>query len=321
VTDGLITILAGVAIAWLVAGATVVRLISRIWLRHWAERGLRGGAATAASVDRPQQLLASASVVVGLVLALAGAALASHLDESASRLALELLVCAAVVIFLAQLIARALARHWTAGLAPWTLPVLRAAEVVARPVLWASRQVRRVPSPRAPRPPAAERAAVDQLLRESELEGVTVRDDATIITGVVAFADKRVGDVMTPRDQIFAVDAGMDPSEAAELVARSAYSRVPVYRGSLDDITGLIHAFDLLRGAEEALAVPRPVAVTTPETLCNTLLFQMLRDQRHLAIVNDRAGRTLGLVTLEDLLEELVGDIRDEHDEPAPAQP
>jgi magnesium and cobalt exporter, CNNM family len=320
-TDWGVPLLAGVAIAWLVAGATVVRLISRIWLRHWAERGLRGGAAMAASVNRPQHLLASASIGIGLVLAAAGAELASRPSEPASRVVLSLAFCSAVVIFLAQILARALARHWTAGLAPWTLPALRAAEVVAWPVLRMSRLLRHAPSPRVPRTPAADRAAVEQLLRESELEGVTARDDAVIITGVVEFADKKVGEVMTPRDQIFAVDEAMDPSEAAELVARSAYSRVPVYRDSLDQVTGLLHAFDLLRGAGQALAAPRPVTWTTPETLCSTLLFEMLRDHRHLAIVRDRNGRTLGLVTLEDLLEELVGDIRDEHDEPATAQP
>ncbi len=320
-TDSLIMLLSAVAIAWLVAGATVVRLISRIWLRHWAERGLRGGEATAASVNRPQRLLASASVGIGLVLAVAGAALAWRAGEPVPRLAAALAICAAVVIFLAQLVARALARHWTAGLAPWTLPALRVAEVVTWPVLRTSRAVRGAPSPRVAHSAAEERAAVEQLLRESELEGVTARDDAAIIAGVVQFADKRVGEVMTPRDQIFAIDAGMDAFEAAELVARSAYSRVPVYRGSLDQVTGLIHAFDLLRGAEQAMTSPRPVAWTTPETLCNALLFEMLRDHRHLAVVRDTNGRTLGLVTLDDLLEELVGDIRDEHDEPAPAQP
>ncbi|MDE3054961.1 MAG: DUF21 domain-containing protein, partial [Gemmatimonadota bacterium] len=200
-TDWLIMLLAAVSIAWLVAGATVVRLISRIWLRHWAERGLRGGEATAASVNRPQRLLASASVGIGLALAVAGAALAWRPGEPVARVAESVVICAGVVIFLAQLLARALARHWTAGLAPWTLPALRVAEAVAWPVLRASRAVRRAPSPRVARSPAEERAAVEQLLRESELEGVTARDDAVIITGVVQFADKRVGQVMIPRDQ------------------------------------------------------------------------------------------------------------------------
>ncbi len=105
---------------------------------------------------------------------------------------------------------------------------------------------------------------------------------------------------------------------AAERVARTAYSRVPVYHGSLDHVTGMLHAFDLLRGAEQALAAPRPVARTTPGTPCSALLYEMLRDHRHLAVVQDGDHRTLGIVALEDLLEELVGDIRDEHDEPPP---
>ncbi len=317
-TDGLVVLFAAVAIAWLVAGATVVRLLSRIWLRHWAERGLRGASAMVASINRPQRLIAAASVAVGLVLAAAGAELASHLQDSASHVGLGLAGCAAVVVLLAQLLARAVARHWTARLVPWTLPVLRVAEQVAAPVLWASRVVRRAPVRSPASGPAAERAAIQQLLREGELEGVTAKDDAAIITGVVEFGDKVVRDVMTPRDQVFAVADDADAHAVAVQVARTAYSRVPVYHGSLDRVTGMLHAFDLLRGAGAALAAPRPVARTTPETLCSTLLFEMLRDHRHLAIVKDRDTHTIGIVTLEDLLEELVGDIRDEHDEPAP---
>jgi magnesium and cobalt exporter, CNNM family len=317
--DGLVVLIAAVAIAWLVAGATVVRLLSRIWIRHWAERGLRGASAMVASVNRPQRLIAAASVAVGLVLAGAGAELASHLQDPASHVALALAGCATVVVLLAQLLARAVARHWTARLVPWTLPVLRVAEQVAAPILWSSRVVRRAPARPPASGPAAERAAVAQLLREGELEGVTAKDDAAIITGVVEFGDKVVRDVMTPRDQVFAVADDDDPHAVAVRVARTAYSRVPVYHGSLDRVTGMLHAFDLLRGTEAGLAAPRPVARTAPETPCSKLLFEMLRDHRHLAIVQDRDSRTIGIVTLEDLLEELVGDIRDEHDEPAPS--
>ncbi|HEY5220432.1 MAG TPA: CBS domain-containing protein [Gemmatimonadaceae bacterium] len=317
--DGVATAVAAVVIAWLVAGATVVRLVSRIRLRHWAERGLRGRTATMASVDRPQRMVASASVAVGLVLSLTGVALASHLDDRASRVAWELVLCGAIVVLLAQVIARAMARHWTAALAPWTLPVVRVAEVVAAPVLLISRVLRGGPVDAAARGPAAEREAIARLLREGELEGVRVDDDAAIITGVVEFGDKVVGNVMTPREQVFAVSDTADPQMAAEQVAGAAYSRVPVYHGSLDHVTGMIHAFDLLRGAEETLAAPRPVAYTRRDTRCTDLLFQMLRDHRHLAVVRDTDDRTIGIATLEDLLEELVGDIRDEHDDPAPA--
>ncbi len=308
---------AALAIAWLVAGVTVVRLASRIWLRHWAERGLRGATVPLDSVTGPQRLIASGSVMVGFVIASAGGALAARAAAPVGTVAWDLVICAAVVVFVAQLFARALARHSTAGLAWVTLPVLRGAAVVAAPVLVAARRIRGVATG-VPTGPAGERRAVERLLREGELEGVSARDDAVIISGVAEFGDKLVEDVMTPRAQVFAVADSVDPHSAAEQVAQSAYSRVPVYRESLDDVTGMIHAFDLLRGAEAALASPRPVTQTSAATRCGELLFQMLRDHRHLAIVHDTSGRTIGIVTLEDLLEELVGDIRDEHDEPVP---
>ena len=316
--DALVIAIAAVLVAWLVAGATVVRLASRFWLRHWAERGLRGVTVPLGSAARPQRLLTSATVTVALVVALAGAVLAARPGISGRHLVVSLVVCAAVVLFVAQLFARAVARHSSASLASWTLPVLRLAEVVATPVLAATQAMRRGGAP-SPRHPAEERFAVQRLLREAELEGVAARDDATIITGVVEFADKRVRDVMTPRADVFAVSDAVPPGEAAARVAQSAYSRVPVYHDNLDHVIGMIHAFDLLRGAEDARAAPRPVATAAQDAGCSDLLFRMLRDHRHLAIVHDGTGHTVGIVTLEDLLEELVGDIRDEHDEPAPS--
>ncbi|HEX8726513.1 MAG TPA: CBS domain-containing protein [Gemmatimonadaceae bacterium] len=302
-----------VVIAWLVAGVTTVRLASRIWLRRWAEHGLRGATVPLDSVTGPQRLIASGSVMVGFVVALAGAALAARPSAPVASVAWDLVICLAVVVFVAQLLARAVARHSTAGVAALTLPVVRAAAIASGPVLAAARRLRGVAVG-----PAVERQAVERLLREGELEGVSARDDAVIISGVAEFGDKVVQDVMTPRTQVFAVDDTTEPEAAAEQVAQAAYSRVPVYHGTLDRVTGMIHAFDLLRGAGAALAAPRPVAQTTGSTRCSALLFQMLRDHRHLAVVHDADGRTIGIVTLEDLLEELVGDIRDEHDEPGP---
>ncbi len=314
---GLIIVVAAVVIAWLVAGITVVRLASRIWLRHWAERGLRGATVPLDSVTGPQRLIASGSVMVGFVIALAGGALAARPSASVAAVAWDLVICAVVLVMVAQSFARALARHSTEGLASLTLPLLRGSVAAAAPVLSAARRLRGVPAG-VPAGPTAERRAVERLLREGELEGVSARDDAVIISGVAEFGDKVVEDVMTPREQVFAVADTTDPHAAAELVAHSAYSRVPVYHGSLDRVTGMIHAFDLLRGADTALTSPRPVTQTSADTRCSELLFQMLRDHQHLAIVHDTNARTIGIVTLEDLLEELVGDIRDEHDEPAP---
>jgi len=121
---------------------------------------------------------------------------------------------------------------------------------------------------------------------------------------------------MTPRDDIFALDASLDVVMLARQIAQSGYSRVPVYRGTIDAIIGMIHAFDVIKTPADPLSRLRPVRFSAPGAPCNELLFRMLRERVHLAVVRDDTGRTLGLVTLEDLLEELVGDIRDEHDEP-----
>jgi putative hemolysin len=163
-----------------------------------------------------------------------------------------------------------------------------------------------------------ERDTIQDLLREGELEGVGEREEMEIITGVMSFGEKRVRDVMIPRQEIFAIERSASARAVAEEFATSAFSRVPVFEGSLDHVVGMLHAFDVLKTGGMRPPALRPVA-TAPESMtCSELLFRMLRRSQHLAIVQDDEQRTVGLVTLEDLLEELVGDIRDEHDEPAP---
>ena len=136
-----------------------------------------------------------------------------------------------------------------------------------------------------------------------------------IISGVMQFGEKSVKDVMTPRADIFALDADEPARSVAERLAASGYSRVPLYRESLDNIVGMIHVFDVFKVAGERMPPLRPVTRTVPSKAANELLFELLRARRQLAIVTDDSARVVGLVTLEDLLEELVGDIRDEHDE------
>jgi putative hemolysin len=161
-----------------------------------------------------------------------------------------------------------------------------------------------------------EREALHDLLREGELEGVGEREEIAIISGVVEFGEKRVRDVMTPRTDIFALEDTLDAHTLALRIAQSNYSRVPIYHSSLDDVRGMVHAFDVLKAGPETFPPLRPVASAAPESPCNELLFRMLRERQHLAIARDGKGTPIGLVSLEDLLEELVGDIRDEHDEP-----
>ena len=105
-----------------------------------------------------------------------------------------------------------------------------------------------------------------------------------------------------------------DQRGTARQVAQAGYSRIPVFRESPEDITGMLHVFDVFRRRGESTPAIRPVAFARPEKPAKELLFELLRSRRQLAIVRDDTT-VVGLVTLEDLLEELVGDIRDEHDD------
>ena len=104
--------------------------------------------------------------------------------------------------------------------------------------------------------------------------------------------------------------------QVAQLVAQSKYSRLPVYDGTLDHVVGMVTSWDVIARPEAPLRAPRPIAAAAPDEPCHALMTRMLRDKRHLAIVRGAAGETLGLVTLEDLVEEFVGEIQDEHDDP-----
>ncbi len=311
-------IVAVVSVAWLTAGGIAVRSVSRIWLRHWAERRLRGSDAALTYLERPQRLLAAASASVAMMLVLAGALTGARFGALALVWHLGLL--AAVIIVVGQMVPRAIARRWPSALVPVLLPALRIAEVMAVPVLAVGRIVlRRLELPPSAGSGETEADAIQDLLREGELEGVGEHDEIAIISGVVEFAEKRVQDVMTPRADIFALEQTTDGHWLAARIAQSGYSRVPIFVGSVDRIVGMVHVFDVLKVRGETVPPLRPVTYAAPPTAANDLLFRMLRQRQHMAIVRDDAGTTLGLVTLEDLLEELVGDIRDEHDEPAPA--
>ncbi|MGQ0539556.1 MAG: CNNM domain-containing protein [Gemmatimonadaceae bacterium] len=299
----------------LVCAAATLRTVSRIWLRHWVERQLSGASTAALYLERPQRLILVAGTAVAIIAFVGGVMLGSSAGVSALARARAVALYAVALMFFGQIVPRAIARRWATPLVPLALPLLRAVDVLLRPLMLLVRRLTREQS-RSARPAVGDAAGLEELLREGELEGVGERDEIAIISGVVQFRDKKVRAVQTPRDRIFALDVTLGGPELARRIAAAGYSRVPIFSGSLDRIVGMVHAFDVLAQDDDAMRPLRPVGRTGPDVACHDLLFQMLRERRHLSVVGDAAGKTLGIVTLEDLLEELVGDIRDEHDEP-----
>ncbi len=163
--------------------------------------------------------------------------------------------------------------------------------------------------------------AVDALIEAGQEEGILEESDRDLIQSVVEFGDKTVREVMTPRPEIVAVPATTTVEKFTELLRKYPYSRSPVYEGDIDHIKGVVYAKDVLQVADvEAHTrtvgdLMKPDVYFVPETkLGSDLLREMQRDNARLAIVIDEYGGVAGLVTIEDLVEEIVGEIRDEHE-------
>ncbi len=174
-----------------------------------------------------------------------------------------------------------------------------------------------------PQATAEEEAAVnvEALLEAGQEEGILEETDRELVRSAVEFGDKLVREVMTPRPRMFAVPEATTLEQFLEMLKEHNFSRVPVYRETLDHITGIAFAHDLLQISDEAARTQtvgdiQREAEFVPETKRGyELLREMQREKQHMRVVIDEYGGVAGLVTIEDLLEEIVGDIRDEHDE------
>jgi putative hemolysin len=164
--------------------------------------------------------------------------------------------------------------------------------------------------------------AMDALLEAGEEEGILEESDRELVRSVVEFGDKIVLEVMTPRPEIFAVPGSLNLRNFTAEINEHAFSRVPVYSGSLDNITGIAFAHDLLKvldaeaGTRSVAQIQRPAAFVPETKKVAELLREMQREKQHMRMVIDEYGSVAGLVTIEDLLEAIVGNIADEHDEP-----
>jgi CBS domain containing-hemolysin-like protein len=174
---------------------------------------------------------------------------------------------------------------------------------------------------------ASIRESLEEVIEESERESPAISAQERVMLGnLLRFGDLRLSDVMVPRAEIIAVDESFSLDELVQVFREAQHSRLPVYRGTLDDTTGLVHVKDVLArlNAEEdcyrltpstIAQLRRPILFAPPSMRALDLLLKMQQTHTHLALVIDEYGGTDGLVSIEDIIEEIVGDIADEHDE------
>jgi CBS domain containing-hemolysin-like protein len=170
---------------------------------------------------------------------------------------------------------------------------------------------------------------VEILVNEGELNGSLDHDQSEMIRNVLDFGDVQAGDVMLPRMQVSAIAVDTPIKDVLKIAAETGYSRYPVYRDRIDNVVGFLHVKDLVTRANveelgklKVTDLMRTPVVYVPETQsASSVLSGMRAGKHHIAIVIDEFGGTAGIITLEDIIERIVGDIRDEHDDPEKAPP
>ncbi|MGH7515327.1 MAG: hemolysin family protein [Gemmatimonadales bacterium] len=228
-------------------------------------------------------------------------------------------------ITLGELVPKALALVYPEEVSRWTAgPLIGFAWLMAWPIALLNGTANRLLRLMHISPPGEQERMhspeeIRMLVEQSTEGGTMLREDARLLEGVFEFSEKTAQEVMTPRTQMIALEAGLSIEEAADEVAQARRSRYPVYLESLDEIVGVVHAKDILtalraRPHETVQAIMRPPLFVPGTREVEDVLADMKRLKTHLAVVLDEYGGTAGLVTMEDLLEEIVGPIYDEYD-------
>jgi putative hemolysin len=305
-------------------------------VRALRRRGRTGQRAARLALD-PNRFLSSVQIGVTLATLLSGAfgadLLAGKLRTpltklmppgvaSAVSLVFVTLVISFFTLIFGELAPKRLALQRSERVALVTAPVLDRVAKLATPVVWLlSRCTNLVVRLVGGDPSAGRGVMTDEELRDLVEGSQGLSADERHIVGEVFDAGKRqIREVLVPRTEVEFLPAVMPLPEAADIAVHARYSRFPVYQESYDDVIGFVHARDLLGASEDGAAakrvgeVCRPVKMLPTSKTVLSALSEMRRDRAHLAIVVDEYGGTAGIVTLEDLVEELIGDIQDEYD-------
>jgi CBS domain containing-hemolysin-like protein len=274
--------------------------VRRVDLYRWAATPAPDAQVAERLLAAPDRIVRASKAGATIGILVSGAAAASIVAALPlpMQAAVVVLVLVPMTLAVAYAVPRAIGRRWPERLIGRTVPMLSKLSAVLAPL----------------RPRPLEARMRRDVEGDADGEESVDHDELTVLSGVLAFTERPVREVMTPRTDLVAAPEGASVEEVGRMFTESGYSRIPVYRDSLDNIVGMIYAFDLLKVAPGADLPVRPIATAPGSKRCAELLFEMQRDRRQIAVVLDEYGGTAGLVTFEDLLEELVGEIFDEHD-------
>jgi putative hemolysin len=248
---------------------------------------------------------------------------------TALAIAISYLILTFFHVVIGELVPKGVALGHSEGTALIVSAPVRAFFLIARPLIWVlQRSTEVVLRALGQEPPGAEdevhsEAELRMLVSQSTKHGEIEQQEQEMLYKVFDFADKEAADVMVPRPEVVALSIDLPPEKALEAVMDAPFTRYPVYRGNLDEILGILHVRDLFhalrdRGMEQVQIedIVRPAHIVPETKDLAALLTEFRRTNQHMAIVVDEYGEMEGIVTLEDLLEEIVGEIEDEFDLP-----
>jgi putative hemolysin len=318
-----------------VAGEYALVTVRRTRMKELADEGSRTARAVVRITSDPPRFIAAMQLGVtltSLAIGALGETVLAHLFDEWLATILAVLLAFLIITFLhvvvGELVPKGLALSYSERIALAVSTPVRLFFFVFKPLIWVLQRSSELAQraigidPTFTEGEAHSEAELKMLLEVSTEHGEIEQDEREMLYKVFDFAEKEVADVMVPRPDVVGVSADVSLDEAMATMLESPYTRYPVYRGSLDEIVGIVHVRDLVaslyNGARAAslAELARPPYVVPETKDLGALLAEFRKTSQHMAVVVDEYGATAGIVTLEDLLEEIVGDIEDEFDLP-----
>ena len=310
--------------AYFSATETAFTSLNRIRLKSKADAGDRRAARTLALAEDYDRLLSTILIgnnIVNISASTLGTVLFTKHVGTAYGPAVSTIVLTVIILIFGEISPKSLAKEQPEAFAMFSAPILRLLMMILRPLNFLFAQWKRLLSLifRSSSDSGITEEELITMVDQAETEGGLDQDESELIRSAIEFGDLEVDEILTPRVDIVAVEDTDTMDEIAKAFAESGYSRLPVYHEDIDNIVGVIHEKDFhaarYPGHDDVSAIVSTVLYTTANTKISDLLRILQKAKAHMVIVVDEYGGTEGLCTMEDIVEELVGEIWDEHDE------
>lgn len=309
--------------AYFSATETAFSSLNRIRIKNMAEKGNKRAQLVLTLSENYDGLL-STILIGNNIVNIASASLATVIfvkllgDEAGASI--STVVTTIVVLIFGEVSPKSIAKESPEQFAMFSAPFLNAFMVVLTPANYLFKQWKKLLSLliRTSGDPGITEEELLAIVEEAKQDGGIDEQEGSLIKSAIEFTELEAMDIATPRVDVTGISIDADKEEIAAVFDETGYSRLPVYKETIDDITGIIYQKDfynrMYRGTCGVEAIVRPALYVAKSKKINVLLKELQKNKMHIAVVIDEFGGTMGIVTLEDILEELVGEIWDEHD-------